>query len=80
MALPAMTAQSTLRSAAPPAGLARASRVGVEPQSCSMTKKIACGAAFVACGASCYLGPEVCVPCLAAVGGGTDCLACLVDW
>lgn len=29
---------------------------------------IVCPVAFVACGATCVLGPEVCVPCLAAVG------------
>jgi hypothetical protein len=29
---------------------------------------IVCPLAFVACGATCILGPEVCVPCLAAVG------------
>jgi hypothetical protein len=51
----------------------------VVPQGCSMTKKIACGSAFVVCGASCALGPEICLPCLGAVGA-TDCLSCLLDW
>ena len=36
---------------------------------------IVCPVAFVACGATCILGPEVCVPCLAAVGLGA-CLPC----
>ena len=52
---------------------------GITPQACSLGKKIACGAAFLACGASCALGPEICLPCLAAVGA-TDCLDCLLDW
>ncbi|HEX6941136.1 MAG TPA: hypothetical protein VF158_17165 [Longimicrobiales bacterium] len=51
----------------------------VAQEGCSVLKKIACGGAFLACGASCALGPEVCVPCLAAVGA-TDCLSCLLDW
>jgi hypothetical protein len=54
-------------------------RAAVVPQGCSGWKKLACGGAFVACGASCVLGPEICVPCLAAVGA-TDCLSCLLDW
>ena len=36
---------------------------------------IVCPLAFTACGATCLLGPEVCVPCLTAIGLGV-CLAC----
>jgi hypothetical protein len=53
------------------------SQAGLVPAECSLLKKIACGGAFVACGASCALGPEICIPCLTGVGA-TDCLSCLL--
>ena len=59
-------------------GVAPGAPAGVVAQACSLGKKIGCGAAFIACGASCLLGPEVCVPCLAGVGA-TDCLDCLLN-
>lgn len=81
MMFPSLTASASLRGPSSVArGLPTAPRAAIEPQSCSMTKKVLCGGAFLACGASCYFGPEVCIPCLAAVGGGADCLNCILDW
>jgi hypothetical protein len=80
MKLPAM--RTGIPSTASPRGgwtAGSGARAAVVPQGCSGWKKLACGGAFVACGASCVLGPEICVPCLAAVGA-TDCLSCLLDW
>jgi len=51
--------------------------IGVNPSGCSWGKKIECAAAIAACGATCALGPEVCVPCLASIGA-SSCLDCLL--
>lgn len=81
MAFPALTASASLRGPTIPSpGRPTPTPGSIEPQTCSMTKKVLCGGAFLACGASCYFGPEVCIPCLAAVGGGADCLNCILDW
>lgn len=79
MKLPIPTAEAVSSSLATagPGGVSFESPAGIVAQGCSLGKKIGCGAAFVACGASCLLGPEVCVPCLTAVGA-TSCLDCLL--
>ncbi|MFL6334575.1 MAG: hypothetical protein ACJ754_14780 [Pyrinomonadaceae bacterium] len=81
MKLPKFTAERSVGASQVPApgGVEPVRSYSVVPQGCSWTKKIACGTAFAACGASCALGPEICVPCLTAVGA-TDCLNCLLDW
>lgn len=68
------------------AGMRGAFRVGpvpgprsgaVVPQACSGWQQFACAAAVTACGATCLLGPEACLPCLQAVGAA-NCLDCLL--
>lgn len=48
----------------------------IEPSGCGLGKKIACGAALVACGAVCVgsLG-AACVQCLAGIGA-SGCIDC----
>jgi hypothetical protein len=48
----------------------------IEPSDCSFLKKVACGTAFVACGAVCIgsLG-TACVECLAGIGA-SGCIDC----
>lgn len=48
----------------------------IEPSDCSLGKKIACGAAAIACGAVCVgsLG-TACVECLAGIGA-SGCIDC----
>lgn len=76
MALPRLTATRSLhggsasyrgRGAALPGG------AGLAPQGC-----LECLGAVAVCGASCLMGPEVCVPCL-ATAGMEACLRCLLD-
>ena len=48
----------------------------IEPSGCNVLKKVACGAAIVACGAVCVgsLG-TACVECLAGIGA-SGCIDC----
>ena len=46
--------------------------------SCPWYEVIGCSAAIAACGATCALGPEVCVPCLAGIGAGS-CISCFFN-
>jgi hypothetical protein len=76
MALPRMTAaQSLAGSEHSYAGALRGSLsgAGISPQGC-----LGCITATALCGATCLLGPEVCVPCLASIGM-QQCLSCLTD-
>lgn len=74
MRLPSMNAGKSVSAHAAP--LLAPVQDGVDLQGCSALRWATCGVAMVACGASCLLGPEVCVPCLAAIGMPT-CLDCL---
>ncbi len=51
--------------------------VGVEPQDCSLPKKIACASAVAACAAVCIgTGGAGCAACFAGLGMGS-CIDCL---
>jgi hypothetical protein len=43
---------------------------------CPWYKKVACGAAVLACAASCLAGPEACIACFAGLGS-SSCIDCL---
>lgn len=78
MKLPEMSAVASVGVAADYGqGPATFSQSAIEPQFCSVGKMLGCGAAAIACGATCLIGPEVCIPCLAGVGM-TGCLDCLI--
>jgi hypothetical protein len=49
---------------------------GPETHECPWYQAVGCGTAVTLCAASCAIGPEVCIPCLAAVGL-SDCIDCL---
>jgi hypothetical protein len=51
---------------------------GIIASGCSWALAAECVTAVALCGASCLLGPEVCIPCLAA-GGLSYCFQCLIQ-
>jgi hypothetical protein len=60
------------------AALNERGQLGASLGACPWYQTAGCAVAVVACGASCALGPEVCIPCLAGVGA-SSCLDCFFN-
>ena len=52
--------------------------LAAEAASCPWYEAVGCSLAIAACGATCALGPEVCIPCLAGVGA-SSCISCFFN-